>query len=287
MAEAWLWRFTPTGEAAFNLPIYDPVSDIGTGPTAAPLVTLPGGFFDLYGSEQAPRAQTRIDHSCTVIGTSNSNLTTQVNAIRAKRGKRGQLWRQHRDGSTEWTYARLLEARGVGDVVIPWRQPLSLTFLMLSPIWYGTLHSGPWTLNSGKTLNSGLELNAPSNTTTLNTSPKDITVINGGNATVDNPVITVTAGGANITALTIRNATSGAELTFSGTITGGQALVINAGAGSVKNNAVNAYSSFGFGVNHTIDAWFPLVPGSNSITVTKTGGSTNSTIKFEHSDGWE
>jgi len=120
--------------------------------------------------------------------------------------------------------------------------------------------------------------------TTLAASPQAMTITNDGDATCVNAIITVTAGSAAITALTL--ATDDAELSYSGTIAIGKELVIDCGALSVKNDGAAAYAGFTWTGNHTSRWWLPLYSGDNTLTVTWTGGSTDSEIKVEFYDAW-
>ena len=47
---------------------------------------------------------------------------------------------------------------------------------------------------------------------------------------------------------------------------------------------VSTFSGFSFGGSHVIDDWIVLEPGANAITVTFTGGSTNSDVKVSRRD---
>jgi hypothetical protein len=120
---------------------------------------------------------------------------------------------------------------------------------------------------------------------TLGTSPQVVTITNDGDATVLGAVVTVTAGSADITALEIES-DSGAHLTYDGTIEDGEALVVDCGALSVKNDGSSAYADFALGANHTARYWLPLPTGDTDLTVTWTGGGTGSTIKVEFYDAW-
>ena len=110
-------------------------------------------------------------------------------------------------------------------------------------------------------------------------------VNNGGNVRVANAILTLTAGAVAITQVKI--AVSGvSEIQWDGTLTTGQQLVIDCGARSVKKVGVDAYSGFSLTANHKVDDWLRLEPGNNSVVVTLTGGSTDSTLRIQYNDGW-
>ncbi len=113
-----------------------------------------------------------------------------------------------------------------------------------------------------------------------------VTVSNDGNGICYDAVITITAGAANITALTISTA-NGTDIDWTGTLTAGNALLIDCGAKSIKNNGVNAYSGFAYGGSHTANSWLELLPGDTAITIDRTGGSTDSTVRVLFREIWE
>ena len=100
--------------------------------------------------------------------------------------------------------------------------------------------------------------------------------------------MTITATGANLTTSVSVYVTGVSYLTWAGTITDGQALVIDCGARTVKNNGVDAYSGLTLhSTNHVIDDWLRLEPGNNSVLVAYTGGNGTSTALFNFNDLWE
>ena len=55
-----------------------------------------------------------------------------------------------------------------------------------------------------------------------------------------------------------------------------------------EHDGADAFAYFALdSTNHKNSWWFELAPGNNSVTVTLTGGSTNSTLMFEYPEGWE
>ena len=116
-------------------------------------------------------------------------------------------------------------------------------------------------------------------------SPYVITVTNRGNGICYDPVITITAGTNAITALTI--ATSTTDIDWTGNIASGQSLVIDCGAKSIKENGVNDYVGFAYGGSHTANGWLELPPGDTAITISRTGGSTDSIVQVDFQDIWE
>lgn len=102
----------------------------------------------------------------------------------------------------------------------------------------------------------------------LASSPVIFTVTTNGTA-LTRPVITITAGGSNITTLTIENLTTGQLMSYAGTIVAGNSLVIDCTALTVLNNGNDDFA------NISNDTEIDLLPGANQfrITSTATGGT--------------
>jgi hypothetical protein len=116
-------------------------------------------------------------------------------------------------------------------------------------------------------------------TTTMALSPQTFTVTPTGNA-FTRPTIKVTAGGANITLVTVKNLTTSQSWSYSGTITAGESLVLDTEELTLENDGANAFSSF------SGEPQMILTPGDNLFVVTFTGGSTDSVIRVDYYDRW-
>lgn len=274
-----------------DLPTSDPEVDVGTGEAHAPIRTLPaGGVFDSLGDQVARRKKTEIQYRTLVRGDTAALLKTAFDNLKGKWGKRGRLYRRHDTAEYEWILARLMEIKADRKVHQVSAIPIRLVFSLVDPVWWGDSHGTPWTFDSGELFDAGKRFDeetedkvalAPSATTSF-------AVNNSGNAIVENAVITVTAGDANITALDIRRRIGGTvneQLLYSGAITAGESLVIDCGAWTVENNGSDDIDNFAFGSLHQTDSMFKLLPGANSIRVDITGGGTGSTILIGFRDG--
>ena len=247
-----------------------------------------GGYYDVGGTGQAAIALPyQLTFNALVYAAGGvSALGATLDDLRALIGTRARLWGDPMDSTAvdRWAWARLLNINYSHEYQHRKTQPYQLTFEMLSA-WNGSGHGGAWDLDAGYYFDNGLYLD-DTGATTLDSSPKTITVANNGNYRVDNCGITVTCGAtAAITALTI--GISGlCEFTYSGTLATGKSLVIDCGAMTVTNDGADGYAALALTSNHTIPAWLRLAPGNNSVVVTLTGGSTNSEVTFTYSDGW-
>ena len=270
------------------LPVYNARLAGGTAPSRVATITLADGrAYDAIGAEQAePELPYILNYEAVNLEDTEAAHNTALAALSAKRGKRGKLYRrQLSDYTISWAWARLLrktEQSGAG-VASPVHLGQVFQFQILSP-WYGH-HHVDWLLDDGYYLDEGLYLDDSGYSVTLNTSPKTLTVTNGGNGTVRNAVITIVAGSAAITALTI--ASGDTDIDWTGTLASGDALVIDCGAKSILNDGANAYSGFAYGSNHALAGWLELPPGDTDIVITKTGGSTDSTATVEFRDAHE
>lgn len=115
--------------------------------------------------------------------------------------------------------------------------------------------------------------------TTLSSSPTTLTVTTAGTAFA-RPLIEITAGGANITALTVENLTTDQSFSFTGTIATTKKLIIDTDFLTVENDGANGLSTF------SGDPKMILYPGANEFKITFTGGSTDSVARIDWFDRW-
>ncbi len=273
------------------LPVIEGEHDTGTAGSRSGLLALPsGGAFDAYGGEQSPR-QARTLRLHGDIDGSASEIQTAIDALRAKRGRRDTLYMRMLDNSLRWTWARLLqiETQTTPDTVVS--LPVDLTFELHDPIWYGALHGAGWTFDSGEFFDTGLTFDmatgdvfALSHTATTN-----ISVVNDGNAAVDNAILEIAAGAGAITSVHITTddlAITQADFTWTGTVPTGYSLLIDAGAQSiVVTNGTEGYNGLVFNAGHVISGWLRLMPGTTAMAITITS-TTDATLTITFSDGW-
>lgn len=149
------------------------------------------------------------------------------------------------DGTT----ARQITGRCVGVSLMPYRVPVTLvsdgsvTFVCADPLWRATSDT----------------------TETINGTPNTLDL---GNAPVSDWVLTITATTNSITDITITLGPN--TLTWTGTILASKALVIDASAFTVKNDGVDALSTYSGG--------FPAVNPNDTPAVSATKASGSGTI---------
>jgi hypothetical protein len=275
-----------------TLPLIEATQDIGAIGTRVAYMNLPsGGVYDAYGDGVAPRGQYTLSARGEVHGT-RAEILTQVDAIRAKRGRRGKLYARVDDDSIRWVWARLRNVQAQRSTPNVFRLPVDLSFDITSPVWYGDRHGEGWTFDSGEFFDTGLVFDEETGDvfTLDHTGPISGDITNAGTGSVDNVVLTITAGADAITAFSMLstgpNGDDQAWLEYGGTIAAGESLIIDAGAQSVTNDGDDAYADFSFGIGHVLSGWFRLDPGITQISGSITS-TTDATLSVTFSDGYE
>jgi hypothetical protein len=261
----WFTRFGTTDLSLINLRQTDvPRGNLG-------LVPLPGGgVHDPWGEEQAPISlPTAITVSCEHVATTPAAFQAEIYALRALLRTRARLYRSPDGGeaNSESVLARLetISAPRDSDNVLV--MPVTLTFQALEPTWRGAVHT---------------------ETITLDASPKTAEIDNDGNAVQRAVTITVTATGAPITDIAIENLETGhvSHISYDGGIAVGESLVLDCGALTCRNDGTADYAHLHRETGHAIREWLRLMPGANTIRVTRTGGDNSSTCVLSYYDAW-
>ena len=255
------------------LPPYDATSTTGPGGVPTQYVpTVAGGLFDGLGGADAHVLSQVIRHAGTFVSIIPADFDTRYQAIAGALGKAGRLWRKWLGSEIRhWCYARFTALEGEKAQGQLAYQPIVMEFTRTSP----------WFAESASTQQVVLGVTPYSFVVTRDTA---------SNAPVFDAVITVTAQGVGITDLVIENTANGSYIRFTGaTIAVSKSLVIDCGAGTVKNDGVNAIAYFSLGANHAIPDWLRLEAGGsvNTIRVTRAGGGSNSTIRFDWYEAWK
>lgn len=256
----WVTKFGTT-----DLPLRSPSQTVGIPVIGGLGINTIGGAVDPLGSDdgrvQVPYMQRT---EGVVIADTAAALGTAVYALRALYGKRDKLYRVRDGAGTEWVYARLTQIdvqRGLNDTLM---QSLGFTWQIEEAVWSGSAHDVVGTLSGGTT---------------------NMSLPNAGNARVDNAVITVTVAGTPLTGLTMLVAGT-SQIAWAGTVAVGNAIILNCGAHTVRNNGADAYNGFSYGTAHYVSRWLELEPGTTTFTVIRTGGGTATTVGVAYYDGW-
>jgi hypothetical protein len=274
--------------------------DIGTGAVSSSAFTLAtGDVYDPQGSAQAQRARRNVPIQGTLVGSA-TEIFNQYNLLLARYGTLGQLWRHGVgpddpavDAVQQWSYVRLMDIRAAAGPNSRFMLPITLTFEQQSRVWYGRSHGAGWLFDSGIYFDTGRSFDEGDATFTLGSAPlgssgNSITLTNNGHAYVINPVIQVVAGSSALTSITIENLTTGAESgwVWTGSVASTKTLQATASIKRITNDGTAAFAGWSrTGTNKVVD-WLRLLPGSNTIRVSWTGGGTGSTITFVYADGY-
>lgn len=271
-----------------TLPYYNPEQQDSAAVVESALMDSVGGVTDYYGTltRRARRygieltgiylgetsyvvdeaGNQIVDESGNIIiaGDGVSMLRAQVQALRAKTGVRGSLWRiRQDDDAREWITARLLSVthdkrrEEMGRLA-----KLSCSFESTHTAWRAETAT---TTSVSTTAGVGVGLVVPV----------------GGDTGVQDAVLTVTRTSGTITAVTVTGA--GIAWMWTGSLASG-AVVVDCGAQTVRKAGVDAYSGFALGSGHTVAGWLPLEPGLTPLTVTTTGGAA--TVAVQHYNQW-
>ena len=228
------------------LPLKMPEDPLDMGTVLPGLVQFGGGAYDRYGSRTPLPLTRQVRFRGRFAGT-EATLRTQVDALRAKLGVRGQLIRQRDDDATQpWLYARLLQVDGTWTVEDGNTAQLDCVWETAEPTWRTT---------AAATIN-GTVINGTQNNT----------LAIGGSAPVADGILTITAS-ATITSLVMTIAALGISLKFLGTLTAGQAVAIDAGALTVKRDSTDVFADFSVQAGHTAYGWLPLPAATHTLAV--------------------
>ncbi len=275
-------RLTRFGTYVF--PLFNKRDLVSTGDTGGTLLRLPGGgAYDAYGTDDAPEGIREVSTEFEIIETTTAAVQTQRDMIRSRAGKWRRLWAHFPDGTDRWAWARLSKVKMERRPQYLFYQPVGLTFEIKDPGWNGIGHGAAWYLDSGLYLDAGLYLDYD-DTITLDASPKSTTITNGGNRTVTATILTFTAAGNAVSAITV--VCGSCSWTFSGSVAPGKILTIDTGTRSIRNDGADAYSLFALNAGHTVADWLQLDPGANSATITYTCAGAATALNVTFYDGW-
>jgi hypothetical protein len=284
------YRLTQFG--TLTLPVYDPKYDLAPAQAMGGLVATTAGAYWPYGDgEPPPKYPQPLQYEAVVLEDTVSEWRTVIDALRVRVGRRAMLWRQAvDDGDLQWCDAVLQSANLGGGVDQRRHSKVRLQFQQIGP-WYGRDYSD-WALDDGHFLDTGLYLDSSALTIPVNISPKTTIVTNHGNKISSYVIAKYAPAGTTTTQFTITiydaDGAIRSALAFLGTVPfgGTDTLVIDGAAMTVENNGNDAYDDLTLFPYHRSGRWLELGPGANTVTVTRTGGSTASVLRLEYREVW-
>ena len=264
------------------LPEYEPEQDDSAAEVQSILIDSIGGVTDYYGATARLPRKYGIEVTGTYLGETTylvdegdnyivdeagnyiiagdaiNILRAQVQALRAKVGRRGQLVRIRQDDDVEqWITARLLQVRHD-------KRQNEMARLAKMTCLFESTHTA-WRAATA----TQKSVSASDGVAT------GLTVSNGGDVTVYDATLTVARTSGTITGVTVTG--SDIALSWAGSLASG-ALVIDCAAQTVRAAGVNAYSGFTLNSGHTARGWLPLEQGATPLVVTVTGGAATVTV---------
>lgn len=199
-------------------------------------------------------------------GDATAMLRSQVDALRAKRGRQGALVRVRMDdGAEQWLTARLLQIawqRTRPDMGV--RAELSCRFESAMTAWRATIA-------------------ATATVSAAAAAPTGLLVQNGGDVPVANATLAVARTSGTITAVRVQG--PGIDWTWTGSIGADQTLTIDCGAQTMRVGSSDVYSGWTRAAGHTAAGWLPLGVGDTALTITLTGGGGDVTISHYNQFG--
>lgn len=172
---------------------------MGTGVAQTDFVQMPGGgFYDNYGDDDSQPSLDPIVKMCVLHAVSGSTVRAQVDALRAKIGKRGVLEVLFHDAVERWQYARLMRMRMVRpfNTAYSWL-PVQLEFMPAANYWYqGTMQTTTETF----AVSTGTQ--------------HTVTVNNAGNVKDRNVLLEYEVPSASMTGIHFRNYTTSQNISI-------------------------------------------------------------------------
>lgn len=267
-----------------TLPFYNPAQDHSVAPGRSSLVASIGGYFDLYGdSDIGTEAQTipvagvilgeteywedeagniLVDEAGVAVsfGDAPTMLHSKLSALRESVRKRGKLWRERMsDDVRQWKRVRfqsMSQPQQVRDR--DFMASVTCQFETAMANWHAE---------------DATEVSA----TATSGVPVYLLVTNSG-ATIDDAVLTVTCSSGPITAVTLTCTALDVAWTWTGSLTAGQQLVVDAGTSEVSQNVTDAYG--GFTLSGGANGVMPIEPGTWVFVVTVTGGGAGVSLSY-------
>ena len=260
---AYINRFGTTYAGATVLPLAEGEQEIGSDEHVGGVVELPGGLWYNAGGSAASQPMSRVvELTGTYTAADAAALQVLEDALRALVGTYNKLWMLMGDTTQRWRYARLLSARASLKAGLGAYQQYDMAFQLFSSYWHGADRSS-----------SGVKAGSP------------FTLDNDGNRAVTDAILTWTPAGSASTTFTL-TVTGITQISYTGTVADGKALVIDCGKRSVLNDVANAYTSaFTLTASHTIDNWLSIT-ASGGVSVILATDAAGGTLAWAYDDGW-
>jgi hypothetical protein len=241
---SFLTRFIGDNGIVAWFPRYDPVDPQDTGGYASHTLPLSGGGVYDADDVRPPRGLRKVSRRGVLRETSPRAIQDAYEALAVASGTKGKVYRQTETGDrSDWMTARLMvEIEDRTPQIVRqddgfWVLATTITLELHDKSWRGVRHGTALIpLDGGYSFDVGIPLDDVADTTTLDTSPKTITVTNDGNMPADEIVLSLLAGSADVTAFTVQ--CGKAQWTWTGTLKSGNTLIVDTGNALVAHQTV-------------------------------------------------
>ena len=256
------------------LPTARPEDDHGTGSVDSGVLKTIGAGYDAYGSRIARPKRRVIRHrgmyttpgffvdqsgnyivddlgNYLVWSADDNEILDRISTLGGLIGQKKQLWRRREtDSARQWIYARLVDMQATRTVDNAGRAlEVVSSFEVDDTGWRNsTRRADTATLAASGTI--------------------DLSSVNDGALTVYDAALTITAAAA-VTSVTISG--NGTNLTWAGSMSTGDALVIDCSAMTIKKAGVAAYSGLTINSGHSVASWLQINRGYNLWYITANG----------------
>ena len=233
------------------------------------LVSVTGGAFDQLGGAFSPQAKT-LQRGFTVYATSTQTIEEQIDALMQQASLGRRLLRGvTRDGDTLLTWAKVVGVDMPRSAGSEGYQTVNVTFEIAHPYWYMAADA-PHYFDDGHTFDDGWSFDSGNNSaTTVSSTSTSWTLNYTGNVATRQGVLMFSPGaGESIAGITVRNATTIEQATYSGTVGAGEVLTMDMLTETVLLDGGDAYANFSKPTTQA--AWLSLAPGNNAIAITCT-----------------
>lgn len=255
-------------------------------PSVVPTIN---GSFDASGSSRVGlQLPYTLNYTAAATDTDTAAVLTKLDDLRAYTDTYDYLWLTMANSTIRWAMARLVNVSPTMGATQRTLITFNLTFQVQSA-WHGTTY-GAWEIVIGPEdlpvipFANGLYAKLAS-AMTLPASPAAVFLSNAGNMPVYDLGLLIEAGSAPITYLKLTTP-HGIALEYTGTIASGARLIIDGCAQTITNNGADAFNDLTRLSTHTRPGWLYLPAAAEILTVTYTGGSTDSIILPVYADGW-
>lgn len=232
---------------AAPLPLYDPSEPLDSWPVRSLLFDVAsGGAYRANGLQRSTQGQKTIRRRGTFLESTLAELQDALALLEVEVGNTGRLWGRTGSGEVVWTPAELTAVRAVSEPRSTFRYQsyvaldVETELVLPSTAWYAET---PIDFVAEDLYDEG-ESDLP----TLGAEGTGVggmvewLVINEGNINSTRIVVTITSGTGTISAVELANNTTGHIIRWTGKLTTGQVLRLDAGAGKVHQQTADAYS---------------------------------------------